>query len=454
MEDNIDNVVIFCDLSAAFDTLDHAAIMNKLRIYGFSESSVEWYRTYLSNRAQYCQVAGCNGTTQKIKQELPQGSLPGPQIFNVVFGDVVVCRFSNRVFMVIYADDLTIKIKLCGYVQLDKKFLNRKMSSLQRWMDTNKLLFNPMKTEVLVLSNKNHNMYKDLKLTMNGQTVTQKTAVRRMLGLYLTWNLRNDYYIYQMKNILVSSLNHRLNTLRKLRHKCGPKQFKILSCSIFILKLLFGICFYWQTTEVVRDKICLLLNNMVHLIEDCRLSEQRRLKTLYYNSSTLTADSLCAVQDLNLLWSIQHTSTPEHIANRLAEESRLMRDGPVTRSRSTMHSYPLTRSNQGITWLRSEAFLSRALRRANQLDRSVYIKMGLEDSKQKQRRVACSGTIIYSLTSCHKKFWGIRVVEDSTHCKARAGGCWCPRRDKMLLILKLKAQGFMTKSYEGLQQIP
>ena len=42
MEDNIDNVVIFCDLSAAFDTLDHAAIMNKLRIYGFSESSVEW----------------------------------------------------------------------------------------------------------------------------------------------------------------------------------------------------------------------------------------------------------------------------------------------------------------------------------------------------------------------------------------------------------------------------
>ena len=272
------------------------------------------------------------------------------------------------------------------------------MKCLQNWMDTNKLLFNPMKTELLVLSKKNHNIYKDLKLTMNGQTVTQKKAVR-MLGLYLTWNLKNDYYIYQMKNNLVSSLNHRLYTLKQLRHKCGPKQFKILSCGIFISKLLFGISFYWQTTEVVRDKIRLLLNNMVRLIEDCRLSDRRRLKTLYYNSSTLTADSLCAVQDLNLLWSIQHTSTPEHIANRLAEESRLIREGPVTRARSTMYSFPLTRSNQGITWLRSEAFLSRALRRANQLDRSVYVRMGLEDSKQKQRRVLRDYFLLLDLAS-------------------------------------------------------
>ena len=44
--------VVFCDLSAAFDTLDHEDILAKMRIYVFTESSVAWYRGYLSNRAQ------------------------------------------------------------------------------------------------------------------------------------------------------------------------------------------------------------------------------------------------------------------------------------------------------------------------------------------------------------------------------------------------------------------
>ena len=386
LEDDVDSVVVFCDLSAAFDTLDHEAILQKLRVYGFTESSIAWYRSYLSGRAQYCQVAGCNGTTEKIERGLPQGSLSGPQIFNVVFGDVVVVQLSNKTFMIIYADDLTIKIKLCGQLQLDEDYLNKQLSRIQEWMDANKLLFNPSKTELLVVSNRRKNIYKDLKLTMRGQVVTQKTAVR-MLGLYLTHNLRMDYFIHQMKNNLVASLNHRLHILRQLRPKCGPKQFKILACGIFTSKLLFGCSYYWQTTEVLRDKIRVLTNDMVRLLEGCRRSDQVRLKSLYKKFSILRVDSLVACQDLNLLWSIRNTSTPWHMARRLEAESAELRAGPQTRARTNRLIHPLTRENQGVTKQRSEAFLARALRRANALDRSVTNAMALEDSRQKQRNI-------------------------------------------------------------------
>ena len=58
LERGIDSAIVFYDLSAAFDTLDHEDILNKMKIYGFTEGSVAWYRSYLSNRYQYVMVGG------------------------------------------------------------------------------------------------------------------------------------------------------------------------------------------------------------------------------------------------------------------------------------------------------------------------------------------------------------------------------------------------------------
>ena len=75
------------------------------------------------------------------------------------------------------------------------------------------------------------------------------------------------------------------------------------------------------------------------------------------------------------------------MASRLAAESERLRAGPQTRARTNMLVHPLTRENQGVSKLRTEAFLSRALRRAAVLDREVTNKMALEDSRQKQRNI-------------------------------------------------------------------
>ena len=54
---------------------------------------------------------------------------------------------------------------------------------------------------------KNGDIYKDLRLTMkDGKIAPQRSC--RMLGLYLTYNLRQDWYISQMKGNLISFLNN------------------------------------------------------------------------------------------------------------------------------------------------------------------------------------------------------------------------------------------------------
>ena len=42
----------FLDLSKAFDTLDHNIMSDKLTVLGFNRAVVQWFRSYLTTRAQ------------------------------------------------------------------------------------------------------------------------------------------------------------------------------------------------------------------------------------------------------------------------------------------------------------------------------------------------------------------------------------------------------------------
>ncbi len=63
------------DLSAAFDTIDHNILLNRLdNFVGIIGSALAWFKSYLSDRHQFVAV----------NEEVPQGSVLGPFYFSIL----------------------------------------------------------------------------------------------------------------------------------------------------------------------------------------------------------------------------------------------------------------------------------------------------------------------------------------------------------------------------------
>ena len=48
--------VVFLDLKKAFDTVDHDVLLGKLSQYRIQKSAYDWFKSYLNNCTQKCEV--------------------------------------------------------------------------------------------------------------------------------------------------------------------------------------------------------------------------------------------------------------------------------------------------------------------------------------------------------------------------------------------------------------
>ena len=96
---------LLTDLSKAFDSFNHELLIAKLNAYGFTLPSLKLIHNYLSDRKQLVRVNDSYSLWQYILFGVPQGSILGPLLFNIILADLFFTL--NNTEIANYADDTT-----------------------------------------------------------------------------------------------------------------------------------------------------------------------------------------------------------------------------------------------------------------------------------------------------------------------------------------------------------
>ena len=140
--------VVSMDLSKAFDTIPHPPLLAKLKAYGLSTSGCALFADYLSGRTQRVKVEDCFSGWQIVTRGVPQGSVLGPMLFNMIFLNDLFYHIKD-VSLHAYADDEQLYDSDVDPRALERRILHQ-LQTANQWYTENGMIVNPEKHHTVV----------------------------------------------------------------------------------------------------------------------------------------------------------------------------------------------------------------------------------------------------------------------------------------------------------------
>ena len=260
--------LVLLDLSAAFDTVNHNTLLNRLsHRFGIKDDALAWITSYLENRSHFVTINNARSAPVLQHCNVPQGSVLGPTFFSDYISPLSNIFNKWGVSFHSYADDTQIYIPFQPGVNEDEVInrLTRCIHEVRIWMAENFLKLNDDKTDFILIGNKFFlSKCKTKYLTVGDHCVPVSTSVKN-IGASLDSSLSMATEV----NSKCKSAWWQLYQISKIKSFLTADQLKTVTVSLVLSKL---------------DQN----NSLLHNVPDCLLAKLQRVQ----NSA---ARMLCSV---------------------------------------------------------------------------------------------------------------------------------------------------------------
>ncbi len=174
-------MLVLLDLSAAFDSIDHDILIDRLQNYtGIQGQALRWFRSYLSDRYHIVYLNGESSQLSPVKYGIPQGSVLGPLLFSIYMLPLGNIIRKYGISLHCYADDTQLYILTRPDETSKLSKLTECVKNVKDWMTNNFLLLNSDKTDILLIG--------------------PKKQYTESLGLQFATRRMSCYFLYSQKS--------------------------------------------------------------------------------------------------------------------------------------------------------------------------------------------------------------------------------------------------------------
>jgi len=350
IDDRRSAVLVGLDLSAAFDTIEHDILIERLRsVFGITGSALRWVETYLRNRKQYVMAGGERSDSTQCEHGVPQGSVLGPFLFSVYVSPIADVITSRGVQFHQYADDTQLYIAVKS--DSDIKKLEDCTLAVRDWFTGNGMLLNPDKSEVLLVARKSNaeKFTGGSGVCVAGSPIAYSVQLKS-LGVTLDQNLSFDHHVGN----IVKASNFNIRALRHIRPMLDRTVANTVACSIVSTRLDYCNSLLYGASAKNIQRLQRVQNALARVVSGTRRRDH--IKPILRELHWLPVAQRIEYKIALITHKVLSTSQPQYLHNLMTEykPARSLRSEnkrQLSRPRgltSTMGQRTFTRASEAV----------------------------------------------------------------------------------------------------------
>ena len=258
------SALLLLDLSAAFDTIDHRILLDRLTLnFGITDSAHSLLASYLHNRSQSVSIGSHTSESATLPTGVPQGSVLGPLLFSLYTTPLGYIFADSTVSYHFYADDTQLYISFASKDSVASlSVLSSVLDSVHSWFSSNRLSLNPSKTEFLIIGTRQQRLkLASTSIAFCGSTLTPVSKCRN-LGVTFDSDLSFKAHI----SAVCSSSFYHIRRLRQVRSSLDIDSAIVLANSLVSSKLDYCNSLLYHLPDSSIDRLQLVQNALARAV--------------------------------------------------------------------------------------------------------------------------------------------------------------------------------------------